>query len=145
LTTGSKTCSLPLFHSEFSNFNLGEFIFPTHISDISQKRPIRLLTLNILPFKITKIALSTVSGSMGIGLFVMKPDTQRLESTFASFRRVACLFTIYSSGICIFICTNRRRTGRSHICRRTMKLQMSLMFGRALSPYGRERNHGDDV
>ena len=97
LTIGSKTCSLPLFYSEFLHLNLRSMtiIFPKYTSDMSQKCPIRLLTLNLLPFIIPTITLSATSVSTRIGLFVMG-NTQHLESMFASFRRVACFFTIYS-------------------------------------------------
>jgi len=108
LTIGLKTCSFPLFHSEFLHLNFGakNFIVSKNISDISQKRPIRLLTLNLLPLSMVLI-LSAVSGSTRIGLFVIKPNTQHHEGMFASFRRVACLFT-YSSGIAY-----ERKTDRS--------------------------------
>ena len=139
MTNGLKTCSLPLFHSEFLHFDLGviNFIFPKNISDISQKRPIRLLTLNHFPFNTEVITISTVSESTRIGLFVMTPNAQHLESMFASFQRVACLFTIYSSGICI--CTNGRRTHQSHIGCRTTRLER-LCSG-ALSLY----DGGDEI
>jgi hypothetical protein len=128
-TIGLKICSLPLFHSEFLHLILWVMnnFFPNNISDISQKRPIGLLTLNLLPFKIAKGAICAVSGSTRNGLFVMKTNTHLLESMLASFRRVACLFTIYSSGICM--CTNGRQTGQSRISQRTTRLEMSLMFG----------------
>jgi hypothetical protein len=129
LTMGLKTCSPPLFYSGILHFNLLVItIIPKSISDISQKRAIRLLTLKLLPL-IMVLTLSAVSGSTRIGLFVIKSNTQHHESMFASFRRVACLFMIYSSGICICMCTNGRRTGQSHISRRTTGLEMSLMFG----------------
>ena len=81
-TIGLKTCSLPLFHSEFLHFDLKaiNLIFTKNISDISQKRPIGLLTLDFLPFVMAISTLTTVSGSTRFGLFVMKPNTQRLES-----------------------------------------------------------------
>jgi hypothetical protein len=79
---GLKTCSLPLFHSKFLHFDLGVIhILPKNISDISQKRPIALLTLNLLPFVpfiLTMITLSAVSGSTRIGLFVMKPHLESM-------------------------------------------------------------------
>jgi hypothetical protein len=99
LTIGLKTCSFPLFPSEILHLNLRVIIIlPKNISDISQMRPVRLLTLNPLPLIMAIITLSAVSGSTRIGLFVMKTNTQCLESMFVCFRRVACLFT-YSSGI----------------------------------------------
>ena len=144
LTNLLKTCSLPLFHSEFLHLNFGakNFIVSKNISDISQKRPIRLLTLNILPLitiilkNLTLstfntgsvfITLSAVSGSMRIGLFAMKTNSQCSESMFASFQRVACLFTIYSSGICM--CTNG---SRSSISRRTTRLERLCMGAMSL-------------
>jgi hypothetical protein len=100
---GSKTCSPPLFHSEILHLIFWVIIILLkNISDISQKCPIRLLTLNPLPFFMALITLSAVSGSTRFGLFVMETNTQRLESMFVSFRMVACLFMIYSSGICMW-------------------------------------------
>ena len=78
---GLKTHSPLLFHYEFLHFNLMVINFiPKNISDISQKRPIGLLTLNSLPFIMAIITLSAVSGSTGIGSFVMKPNAQSLTS-----------------------------------------------------------------
>jgi hypothetical protein len=78
---GLKT-RLPLsLHYEFLHFNLMVInLNPKNISDISQKRPIRLPTLNLLPFIVAIITLSAVSGSTGIGSFAMKPNTQSLTS-----------------------------------------------------------------
>ena len=121
-TIGSKKCSLPLFHSEILHSTSGvvNLILPKNISDVSQKRPIGLLILNILSIIMAIVTFSAISGSMRIGLFVVKTNSQCLESMLASFRRVTCLFTIYFSGI---------RTGKSHIGWRTTQLEMSLMFG----------------
>jgi hypothetical protein len=79
LTIGLKTCSPPLFHSEFFHSEVGvlNLIVPKNITDMSQKRPIRLVTLNILPF-IMVITLSAVSESTRIGLFVMKPHLESM-------------------------------------------------------------------
>src|SRR5580692_1317576 len=109
---GLKTCSLPLFHSEILHLNFLIITLPINISDMSQKRPVRFLTLIFLPFKMAMIAHSAISGSTRIGLFVMKANTQRPESMFASFQRVVCLFMIYSSGI-VFACA-RTEGGRNH-------------------------------
>jgi hypothetical protein len=130
-TIGLKTCSSPLFHS--GNLHLIFWviiIIPKNISDISQKRPVRLLILNPLPFIMAKTTLSAVSGSTRIGSFVMKTNSQRRESMLASFQRVACLFTIYYLGICKR--TNGRRTGRGHISRRTTRLERLCMGAMSL-------------
>jgi hypothetical protein len=122
LTIGLKTCSLPLFPSEFLHLIFWLIIvLPKYISDISQNCPVGLLTLNILPF--TMAPHSALSRSTRIGFFVMKTKSQHLESMFASFRRVACLFTIYSSGICM--CTKGRRTGQVG-GRRDLKCRLCL-------------------
>jgi hypothetical protein len=77
---GLKTCSPPLFHSEFLHFEFGVIdVIPKNISDISQKRPIGLLTLNHLPLIIV-VTFSALSGSTRIGLFEMKPKTHHLDS-----------------------------------------------------------------
>ena len=136
---GSKTCSPPLFHSKFLHFcSLVINFIPKNISDISQKCPIRRLTLNLLPFVpfpiMPMISIYAVSGSTRFGLFAMKPKC--LKSMFASFRRVACLFTIYSSGICM--CTKGRRTGQVG-GRRDLKYRLCLG---ALSQYDDDRSNG---
>jgi hypothetical protein len=89
MTIGLKACSLHLFPSETLHFSLRVLIIlPNNISDISQMRPVRLLTLNLLLFVTTRFTLSAVSGSTRIGFFVIKTNTQHLRSMFASFQRV---------------------------------------------------------
>jgi hypothetical protein len=63
-----------LFHFEFLRSDLIGgviLVLQKNISDISQKRPIRLPALNLLPFIMAGVTLSAVSGSTRIGLFVM--------------------------------------------------------------------------
>jgi hypothetical protein len=43
------------------------FVFTKNISDISQKHPVRLLTLNLLPFIMPAFTLTTVSESTRFG------------------------------------------------------------------------------
>jgi hypothetical protein len=81
---GLKTCSLPLSHSEFLHLNLRlvDLILPKNISDMSQKCPIRLLALNLLPLIMSMITLSAVNRSTRIGLFVIKQNPSNIASAW---------------------------------------------------------------
>jgi hypothetical protein len=82
---------------------------------MSPKCLVRLLTLNLLPFIMSTITFSAASGTTRIGLFVIKTNSQSLESMFASFRRVdVCSRSIPQ----VFACEHR-----SHISRRTTLLE----------------------